>query len=91
VIRNKNDFKLNSEIHSIITRTMSYIHPLLSRLATYKKKHYFGSKMFSSLPKQIKDLSYSVKLFKSTLKSHLYFHSFCMLEEYFGYNKNQYP
>jgi len=77
-------------MHSINTRTISYIHPLLSHLTTYQKgTYYFGSKVFNSLPTQIKDLSYSVKQFKLTLKSYLFFHSFYTLEECFNYNKNQ--
>jgi hypothetical protein len=62
-------FKLNYEIHGIGTRTVSYTHTLLSQLTTYQKgMYYFGSKVLNSLPTQIKDLSYCVKLFKLTLK-----------------------
>ena len=90
VIQSKNYFKLNSEVHSINTRTTFNLHQPLTHMTTYQKgTYYFSIKVFSSWPKEIKDLSYNTKLFKLTLKSYLYFHSFYILKEYFNYNKNQ--
>ena len=92
VIHIKNYFKLNSEIHSINSRTKSTLHQPLFRLTAYQRgTYYFRVKVFSSLRTQIKDLSYNTKLFKLTLKSYLYVHSYYTLEEYFTYNKNQIP
>ena len=61
VIHNKNYFELNSEIHSSSTRTKSTI----ISFDNLQKRNI----LFSSLPTQIKDLSYNTKLFKSILKS----------------------
>jgi hypothetical protein len=44
-----------------------------------------GIKVFSSLPVPIKDLSHNIEQFKSALKSLLYFHSFCTVDEYFNF------
>jgi hypothetical protein len=82
VIHNKNYFKPNSKIHSISTGTKSNLHQPLSHLTTYQiGTRYYGIKVFISLPTQIEDLSYNIKLFKMTSKSYLYSHSFYTLEE----------
>jgi len=79
-------------MHSINTRTKPNLHQSLSYLTTYQKgTYYIRIKVLNSLPTQIKDFSYNIKLFKLTLKSYLYSHSFYTLEEYFNYNKNQNP
>ena len=92
VIHSKNYFQLNSEIHSINTRTIPNLHHPLPHLKTYQKgTYYFRIKVFSSWPTEIKDLSYNTKPFQSTLKSYLYFQSYYTIEEYFNYNRNQNP
>jgi hypothetical protein len=92
VIHNKNYFKLNFEIYSISSRTKSNLHQPLPHLTTYQKETYsFRIKVFNSLPYQIKDFSYNIKLFKSTLISYLYSHLFYTIQQYFNYNKNQNP
>jgi len=92
VIHNKNNFKLNSEIHSISSRIKSNLHQPLSHLTTYQKgTYYFRFKVFNILLSQIKDFSYNIKMFKFTSISYLYSHSFYTIQQYFNYNKNQNP
>jgi len=60
VIHNKNNFKLNFEIHSISSGIKSTLHQPLPHLTTYQKETYsFRIKVFNSLPSQIKDFSYN--------------------------------
>ena len=62
-------FKFNSDIHSIYTRHRTDLHPPSSSLTTFQKGVYYsGTKTFSQLPQNIKDLSHDIKEFKYTLK-----------------------
>jgi len=88
VVDNRIYFKETSDIHSINTRTKSNLHQPLANSSTYQKgAYYYGIKVFSGLPSQIKDLSANRNLFKRALKSFLYSHSFYTLDEYLSYNK----
>jgi len=92
MIQNKNYFKPKTKIHSIITGTKSNLHQPLSHLTTYQGgTYYFGIKVFISLPTQIEDLSYNIKLLKITSESYLYSHFFYTLDEQFNYNGNKNP
>ena len=88
VVGNRSYFKENSDIHNINTRTKSNLHQPLANLSTYQKgAYYYGIKVFSSLPSQIKDLSANRNQFRCALESFLYSHSFYTLDEYFSFNK----
>jgi len=88
VVGNRSCFKENLDIHNINTRTKSNLHQPLANLSTYQKgAHYYGIKVFNSLPSQIKDLSANKNQFRCALESFLYSHSFYTLDEYFSYNK----
>jgi len=50
--------------------------------------HYFGIKVYNKLPSQIKNLSCSVKQFKTGLDNFLQMHSCYTLVEYFNRNEN---
>jgi len=85
-VNNKNQFQINSEIHSINTRSNSDFYQLLSHLTIYSKGNFCrGIKVHNSLPPEIKYLSHNIKKFKSSLRGFLYSHSFYTLEEYFNY------
>jgi hypothetical protein len=89
VIKNRDYFMVNSEIHNINTRTKPNLHRPISNLSAYQEGTYYsGIKVFNSLPSQIKNLSHSRNRFKRALKNFLYFHSFYTLYEYFSCNKN---
>jgi hypothetical protein len=54
MVKNKNKFRINSEIHSINTRNNSNFHQLLSLLAIYHKcPQYMGIKIYNNLAPKI--------------------------------------
>jgi hypothetical protein len=89
VISNKDQYKVNSVIHSTNTRQSSNLYQPLSNLTTYQKRTYhFGIKVFSNLPSHIKNLSHNMEQFKSVLKSFKHPNSFLSLGEHFNGNKD---
>ena len=88
VVDNGNYFKVNFEIHNINTRNKLNLHLPISNLSVYQKgTYYYGIRVFSSLPSQIKDLSHNRSQFQHALKSFSYFNSFYTLGEYFSCNR----
>ena len=86
VIKNRNKFIVNSEIHRINTRQQNNLHQPLVNLSKYQKGVYcLGTKVYNNLPQHIKDISSDTKSFEVQLKQFLYLHSFYSLQEYFGY------
>jgi hypothetical protein len=86
VVRNIDEFTINSDVHAINTRQRTDLHPPLTKLTKYKKGVYYsGIKIFNCLPQKIKKLSWNVKKFKLTLKRFLLMGSFYTLEEYFDW------
>jgi len=95
MVNNRNQLKVNSEVHSINTRNNSNIFQHWIHLTLYiyihiqikfKILHYYQRgpynldiKVYNSLPFQIKDLSDNIK---SALKAFLHLHSFYTLDEY---------
>jgi hypothetical protein len=77
VVKNKESFSNNQEIHNINTRYNLNLHPSLCNLALFQKGVYYtGIKLFNHLPLQIKRLENEIKLFKPAVKKLLIFHSF---------------
>jgi hypothetical protein len=90
VIKNRDLFKSNSEIHSINTRHRTYLHPPISNLAVFQKGSiYSGIKIFNHLPISINDLSHKEKQFRPALKRFLLTNSFYSLDEYFNWNSTK--
>ena len=82
VVKNKNQFKINSEIGSISTRCNSNLFQLSPSLTAFQKGPcYMGIKVYNRLPPQIKDLSH-IKQFWSSLKGFHHHHLFYTLEEF---------
>jgi len=82
VVKNKNKFKLNSDICHINARQKCNFHQSSSNLSLYQKGVYsVGIKVMNHLPQSIKNLSDNPKQFKSALKNYLYVHSFHSVEE----------
>jgi hypothetical protein len=80
-------FKSNSQIHSINTRHNNNLHYPTCNLTAFKTgTRYLGIKVFISLPLSIKNIVYDMKQFKFGLKRFLLLNSFYSLEEYFNYN-----
>ena len=75
IVNNRDQYKLNSDIHSINTRHDSNLYHQLSNLTTYEKGTYYcGIKIFNNLPSGIKKFSHK---------------SFYTLDEYFNSTKVQ--
>jgi hypothetical protein len=87
VIKNKEIFPENSEIHSICTRHRANLHPPLLHLTKAQKGVYYSAiKIYNSLPQRIKKLSDDANKFKIALKKFLLINSFYSLDEYFAYD-----
>jgi len=83
IIKNKNQFMVNSEVHSINTRQHTNLHQPTSNLVGYQQGIYYsGVRVYNNLPSHIKQLSYDTKNFELQLKKVLYLHSYS-LEGYF--------
>jgi hypothetical protein len=62
IVKNIEEFSMNSEVHTINTRHTSDLHPPSINLTKYQKRVYYsGIKIFSHLPHNIKNLSWNVK------------------------------
>jgi hypothetical protein len=86
VVKNRNEFTLNSEIYEINTRQQGNLHRPLANLRKYQKGIYYtGTKVYNNLPLYVKDVSKDFKKFERKLKQFLQTHSFYSLQEYFCY------
>jgi len=81
VIRNKNQFQVNSEIHQINTRQHANLHQPSVNVTKYQKGvHFIGVKV---LPFYTKAECDNPKKFKALLQKYLRQSSFYSLDEYF--------
>jgi hypothetical protein len=89
MIRNKNQFLVNSEIHHIDTRQQANFHQPSVNVAKYQKGVYhLGVKVFNMLPSYIKTEPENPNKFKVVLQKFLYENSFYSLDEYFKLQKS---
>jgi hypothetical protein len=90
MIRNKNQFLLNSELHHIDTRQQANFHQPSVNMAKYQKGvYYLGVNIFNVLPSYIKTEFENPKKFKVVLQKFLYENSFYSLDEYFKLQKKK--
>jgi hypothetical protein len=83
VVKNRDTFILNSDIHSIHTRQGSdLLHPTYKLTKTQKGVYYSGIMIFNNLPQNVKNMTNDVTKFKHALKKFLHFGSFYSLQEY---------
>jgi len=76
IAKNRDLYKLNSEIHNNNTRFSSDLHTPTTNLKTFQKgPFYFGIKVFNHLPLSIKNTSHYIRQFQSVLKSFLLINS----------------
>jgi len=88
VIKNKQIYKTNNQIHSVHTRFKTNLHPPIANLTKFKKGVYYsGIKIFNNLPHGIKDLANEITLLRNALKRFLLINSFYNSEEYFNYQR----
>ena len=84
VVKKRDLFLLNSEIHNLNTRDNYNLHlPSTNFTMIQKGVLYSGSELFNNLPLEIKSLSGDVKHFKIKLKSFLIDHTLYSLDEYY--------
>jgi hypothetical protein len=89
MLRNKNQFLLNSEVYHIDTRQHANFHQPSVNLTKYPKGvYYIGIKVFNKLPTYIKIESDNSKKFKLVLQKFLNENSFSSLDEYFELQKS---
>jgi hypothetical protein len=83
VVKNKDLYSTNQEIHNINTGSNINLHLPVCNLTLFQKGAYFsGIKLFNHLPLRIKSLSNEIKLFKPALKRFLNTHSFYWVDDY---------
>jgi hypothetical protein len=69
IVKNKNFFKTNSNVHSFNTRTNQDLHIPIANVAVFQKGVlYSGIKIYNNLPPTLKQLSYDIPKFKMALK-----------------------
>jgi hypothetical protein len=83
VVKNRDLFKLNSDIHGFHTRYDNDFHLPSAKLKLFQKVFYSGLKTYDHLPKTNKELSHDVKQFRLALKRFIISNLFYSLEEYF--------
>jgi len=84
VIKNRDFFPLNSDIHDRNTRYNDNLHPPTTNLKLVQKGvFYSGIKIFNRLPTSIKSLSKDSKHFKNKLKNFPHEHTLYSLNEYY--------
>jgi len=87
VVKNRDLFLSNSEIHDINTHYNYKLHlPTTNLTLVQKGVLYSGSRIYNHLPLHIKILSNDLKHFKSKLKSFLIEHTLYSLEEFYLHN-----
>ena len=83
MVKNKDLYTANQEIHNIIIRSNTNLYPTMCNLTVFQKGTYYsGIKLFNHLPLKIKSLSNKINIFKPALKRFLNLNSFYSVEEY---------
>jgi hypothetical protein len=86
VVKNKDLFKTNSDIHSFNTRFNHDLHIPVANLAVFQKGvQYSRIKVYNHLPQTLKKLSHDIPKFKVALKRFLFTHSFYTFKEYYSW------
>ena len=89
VVKNKDVFKTNLEVHGLNTRAKHDLHIPVANLSIFQKGVLSsGTKLFNYLPKTLKQLSNDIPKFRASLKRFLLANSFYSVEEYYCWKKN---
>jgi len=87
VVKNRDLYTANQEIHDIKTRYSANLHLPMANMTAYQRgTYFFAIKLFNHFPINIKNVSNETKLFTHVLKRFPLLHSFYLIEEYFNYN-----
>jgi hypothetical protein len=86
VVKHKDLFTINMELHKINTCQKLDLHvPLVSLTKVQKGAHYSSITLFNSLPPNIKQVSHDINKFKHKLRKFLIVNSYSV-DEYFDWN-----
>jgi hypothetical protein len=86
VVKDKDFFKTNSDVHTFNTRFNPDLHfPVVNLTVLQKGVWYYGIKLYNHLPSTLKQLSYDIPKFKLALKRFLATNSFYTVEECYFY------
>jgi hypothetical protein len=86
VVNNKDQFRMNSGIHSIRIRNTSDFYKSFSHSTIYQKgPFYVVIKIYDSLTPEIKKLSHNGKKTKISLRRFHHQHSFYTTDKYLNY------
>jgi hypothetical protein len=88
MIRNRNQFLVNSEMYHSDTMQHANFHQPYTNMIKYQKGVYLGVNMFNMVPSYIKIESDNPKKFTEILQKCLYKNSFYYLDEYFELQKS---
>jgi hypothetical protein len=83
VVKNKDLFKMNLDIHNVNTRSNCVLlFPMVNLTVCQKGVQCSGIKLYNHLPSALKQISYDIPKFNVALKNFLTINSFT-LEEYY--------
>jgi hypothetical protein len=83
VVRNRNFYHTNNNIHQINTRQFGMLHMPSVRLSSIKRGVLYSSVMvFNNLPQNLRKMGDNVKIFKRMLKCFLTANAFYSMDEY---------
>jgi len=83
VVKHKDIFTFNMELHKINTRHKLDLHvPSVNLTKVQKRVYYSGVTLYNSLPLDIKEVAHNTLKFKHVLKKFLLKNSFYSIEEY---------
>jgi hypothetical protein len=85
VVKNKDLFKTNSDVHSFNTKSHYDLHIPAANWTIFKKGVcYSGARIYNHLLSALKQLLYDTSKFKAVLKRFLFTNSFYTMEEYYN-------
>jgi hypothetical protein len=83
VVKNRNFYQANNDIHHINTRQFGQLHVSSVRISAIQSGVLYSSILvYNNLPQNIQKMSDNVKIFKRTLKSFLIVNAFYSIDEY---------
>jgi hypothetical protein len=86
VVKNKDLFKMNSDVHIFNTRSNCDLHfPVINLTVCQKEARCSGIRLYNHIPSTLKQISYDISKFKVALKNFLTTKSFYTVEEYYCY------
>jgi hypothetical protein len=87
IVKNRDCYKSNSNIHTCNTRFDHDLHLPVADLTIFQKGGWYsGIKLYNHFPPVLKQLSHNIPTFKFALKKFLITNSLYIVEEYKSWN-----